>query len=120
MITKTDAVDYSGRTISTYVVGTINLTPIEYQHIDEAILAQAGYVFGDDIPLDYCAHISWERNEVIVTIGDYIIAEWKLGKREPMVFNNAKGYGSNHMHSYIDTLPVAIVSDVVSLFWPAM
>ena len=121
MITTTEhSYNSTNRVIETFLSGTVNLTPIEYTDIPHNVLANAGIEFGEDLPIDYSARIVWDTRKIIITIGDYIIAEWTMGDKTPMSFSNDKGYGDTHVHSYIESLPVGIVSDVMGLLWPAL
>ncbi len=115
MITNTERSKHETR-----IRGTVNLTPIEYANMPDSVIAATGLPFGSDIPIEYCACIDWTLRIVTVTIGDYIIAEWHLGTGASVIFNNRKGYGNDNLLDHIDSLPVGIVSDVISVFWPKL
>lgn len=121
MITSTSpSHNTAGKIIETFIAGRIELQPIEFYDMPEHVLAKAGIYLTDTMPIDYHAQIVWDRQEVIVTIGDYIIASWVMGAKTEVVFNNSKGYGDMHTHSYIETLPVGIFSDIMGLLWPKL
>lgn len=117
MITNTESIAFEGRTIITYIRGTIKLSYFELATAPEDINTRAAL---NPIECDYSARIEWANRRVIVTIGDYIIASWILGDKTAMTFNNDKGYGDKHVHSYVKALPVDIISDVLGYLWPKM
>ena len=119
MITHTRTTERDGFASNTAIEGVCKLTPIEtYKWPDEVLKTYTDE--NGNIEMLYYARIEWNNRMVYVTIGDYILAEWKLGVKSPIEFDNQKGYGDKHFHSYLCDLPVDIVSDSMSLMWPAM
>jgi hypothetical protein len=121
MITNTDTIKFEGRTLTTYIRGTVELTYFDLSTAPEEVIRKAAKRSTLEIvECDYSARIEWADRKVIVTIGDYIIAEWIIGDKTPIKFTNDQGYGDQHAHSYIIYLPADIISDVMGHLWPAM
>jgi hypothetical protein len=119
MITDTRTTERDGFSGTTFIEGICKLEPIETYQWPEDVLKT--YTVEDGtIEAHYYARIEWSNRMVYVVIGDYILAEWKLGVKSDIVFSNDKGYGPKHFHSYLTTLPVSIVSDIVAMMWPKM
>ena len=117
MVTNTNTTHLLGRAITTYITGTVGLSYFDVQGAPDDIEHRACL---NPIECVYYARIEWADRKVIVTIGDYIIAEWIIGDKTPVKFTNDKGYGDKHEHSYVRYLPTDIVSDVMGHLWPAM
>lgn len=98
--------------------GEINLTPIEYSHFPDEVMEHWGFEFGKDIPVPYAGYIDMSTFTVHLCIGDYINVSFPFGGN--IDFDNSKGYGKLHWHSYIESLPVNIISDIMGLLWPKL